>query len=71
MEILPQLRRAHGRGRGQMMIGLYIPIGLFVFRVWMMVFAALRGFSAADEHARTLKEENDGEHEQDAGDSGH
>lgn len=54
-----------------MMIGLYILIGLLVFKVWMMVFAALRGFSAADEHARTLKEENDGEHEQDAGDSGH
>ena len=53
------------------MIGLYILIGLLVFMVWMLVFAALMGFSAADEHARKLEEEYDGEHEQDAGDSGH
>ena len=54
-----------------MMIGLYILIGLVVFEVWFVVFAALSGFSAADEHARKLEEEYDGEHEQDTGDSVH
>ena len=54
-----------------MMIGLYILIGLIVFNICVIMYAVLRGSSAADERMEALKEEQDGEHaEENAANSG-
>ena len=45
-----------------MMIGLYILIGLIVFKICVIMYAVLRGSRAADERMETLMEEHDGEH---------
>lgn len=54
-----------------MMIGLYILIGLIVFKICAIMYAALRVSRAADEQTEALKEEHDGEHaEENAANSG-